>query len=473
MTTQANGRSQRGNARRSDRRVAWTLCLLLTLAPAHGQIRLPSAPATPSVPNVPTVPGTPGVPLPNLPASAPGLVTAPLRSADSLAAAVPLRELRQRTTGELLRSHADRVESDPAGEPIVRGELLLVSPSAALLAAARAQGFSVLREQTFEGLGERIVALRAPPGIGTAAALAQLRGIDPKLDVDFNHLYTRSGTTADGQVHDANAHMPVPQPAGASRVRVGLVDGGVDAQHPALRGADIHGWGCGGKALSSPHGTAVASLMAGSIGPFRGAAPAASLYAADVYCAQATGGAVETIVQALAWMAREQVPVINVSLVGPANRLLERAVRALAARGQIIVAAVGNDGPHAPALYPAAYPDVIGVTAVNASRSVLPEAARGPQVYFAAPGADMAVATERGFEPARGTSYAAPIVAGLLASLLRAPEPAAAVRAISELARSATDLGEPGRDPAYGWGLVGETVRVRPERMQAYLRGSR
>jgi len=47
------------------------------------------------------------------------------------------------------------------------------------------------------------------------------------------------------------------------------------------------------------------------------------------------------------------------------------------------------------------------------------------------------------------------------------------VRAIAELAQSATDLGEPGRDPAYGWGLVGETVRVHPERMQAYLRSAR
>jgi len=455
----------RDGAPRARRWAALALAILVPLGPAHAQLRLPGVPTTPSVPSAP---------LPNLPGPTPGPLTAPVRSADSVVAALPLQELRQRTIGELMRRYPERIEADPAGEPIVRGELLLVSPSAALLATARAQGYSVLREQSLDGLGERIVVLRAPPGTGTADALEQLRAIDPNLEVDFNHLYTRSGDDS----HPGHASTPGPAPpvlrsAPGSRVRVGLVDGGVDAHHPALRDADIHHWGCGGHTVRSPHGTAVGSLLVGKIGPFRGAAAAASLYAADVYCAQPTGGAAETIVQALAWMAREQVPVVNLSLVGPANRLLERAVRALAARGQIVVAAVGNDGPQAPPLYPASYPEVVGVTAVNASRNVLPEAARGPQVAFAAPGADMAVATERGFEPARGTSYAAPIVAGLLASLLRVPDPAGAVRAIAELAQSATDLGEPGRDPAYGWGLVGETVRVHPERMQAYLRSAR
>ena len=446
------------------RTVALLLAIvLMPMAPARAQqLRLPSTPSVPGASNLPAVP------LPN--------VAAPLRSADSAVAAVPLQELRQRTIGELLRRNPDRIEADPAGEPIVRGELVLVSPSAALLATARAQGYGVLREESLEGLGERIVVLRAPPGVGTADALARLRGVDPKLEVDFNHLYTRSGsaTAEDDRSSAARQTAPALRTVRTSGVRVGLIDGGVDAHHLALRDADIRAWGCGGTTVRSAHGTAVGSLLVGQVGPFRGAAVAATLYAADIYCGQPTGGAAEAIAQALAWMAREEVPVVNVSLVGPANRLLERAVRALAARGQIIVAAVGNDGPNAPPLYPASYPDVVGVTAVNASRKVLPEAARGPQVFFAAPGADMAVAGERAlFEDARGTSYAAPIVAGLLASALRAPDASAAVNAIAQLAQLATDLGEPGRDSTYGWGLVGETLRVHPERMQAYARGSR
>ena len=64
-------------------------------------------------------------------------------------------------------------------------------------------------------------------------------------------------------------------------------------------------------------------------------------------------------------------------------------IGALIDNGFVIVAAVGNDGPAAPPLYPASYARVVGVTAVDAHRRVLIEAARGPQVMFASPGADM------------------------------------------------------------------------------------
>ena len=161
-------------------------------------------------------------------------------------------------------------------------------------------------------------------------------------------------------------------------------------------------------------------------------------------------------------MARQRVPVVNVSLVGPSNATLAHVVAALLARGHIVVAAVGNDGPAAPPLYPASYPGVVGVTAVDARDRVLPEAARGPQVAFAAPGADLAVAANgtEGYAPARGTSFAAPIVAGLLASTGVRGE-----AAVAQLARAAVDLGPPGRDPIYGYGLVGAQVRVGPDQL--------
>ena len=131
-------------------------------------------------------------------------------------------------------------------------------------------------------------------------------------------------------------------------------------------------------------------------------------------------------------------------------------MRLIIARGHLVVAAVGNDGPAAPPLYPASYPGVVGVTAVDARRRVLFEAGRGPQVRFAAPGADMSAAKSvQTFELVRGTSFAAPIVAGLLAPRLPAPDPTAAQLAVDELAREAVDLGAAGPDPVYGAGLVG------------------
>jgi subtilisin family serine protease len=209
------------------------------------------------------------------------------------------------------------------------------------------------------------------------------------------------------------------------------------------------------------HGTAVASLMVGRSDKFHGAAPSAALYAADVYCGVPTGGAVDAVADALAWLARERVPIINVSLVGPANVMLENIVRIVVARGHLVIAAVGNDGPAAPVLYPAAYPGVVGVTAVDARQRALLEAARGKHVDFAAPGADIAAAGgKQAYAAVRGTSFAAPIVAGLLVAEMPEPNAVRAEVALATLARLAIDLGSPGLDTTYGHGLVGDALRI-------------
>ena len=120
------------------------------------------------------------------------------------------------------------------------------------------------------------------------------------------------------------------------------------------------------------------------------------------------------------------------------------------------MAAVGNDGPTAPPLFPASYPDVVGVTGVDAKHKVLPEACRGEQVDFAAVGAGLVAADVGGaFSEIRGTSFATPIVAALLAGSLQAPDPAKARDALATLESTAIDIGNNGTDPSYGKGLVG------------------
>jgi subtilisin family serine protease len=251
--------------------------------------------------------------------------------------------------------------------------------------------------------------------------------------------------------------------APGSGIKVGLIDGGVDTSHPVFQDAVIHQHGCNDKPVPSPHGTAVASLMIGRSQMFHGAAPGAELFAADVYCGSGVGGAVDAVVDAISWIARERVPVMNISLVGPKNGTLENVVKLAVARGFVIVAAVGNDGASAPPLYPASYPGVIGVTAVDAHQKVLLEACRGPQVDFAAPGADMAAAMlSPTFAAVRGTSFAAPIVAGLLASRVREANAGVAEKAVAQLVSEATDLGARGVDKVYGNGLVGDSLRTAP-----------
>lgn len=431
----------RGNARRIAMRIAAVAALLGCVLSAHAQI----------VPQV-QLPEVPILPTQELDRTVNGV----LRTADPQ----QLRELRQIRIRGLLRANRTVLETDPRGAPILRNEVVALSPSQDALDRARAAGFTVGRTRTLEGLDVTIVVLQAPPGMSTRRALRQLREADPQGVYDFNHVYMESGEVTN--VTTAAPTLPngigaVPPVAGA---RVGLIDGGVQRTHAVFRDVKVHEHGCAGGSVPSPHGTAVASLIVGHADRFEGAAPGAELYAADVYCGLPTGGAVDAVADAFAWLSRERVPVINISLVGPANGLLEQLIRIVTTRGHIVVAAVGNDGPSAPPLFPAAYPAVIAVTGVDAKKRALLEACRGKHVDFAAPGADMSAAgIDAQFGLVRGTSFAAPIAAGLLARQLSRVDKQQADAAVAALVSQAVDLGSRGRDKIYGDGLIGEALR--------------
>ena len=130
-------------------------------------------------------------------------------------------------------------------------------------------------------------------------------------------------------------------------------------------------------------------------------------------------------------------------------------IASLRHKGLVLVAAAGNDGPQAPAAYPAAYPEVIAVTATDADDKLLSVANHGGYVAVPAPGVDIFVAAPgAGYDFTTGTSVATAHVSGL-AALLIARNPAltpGAVQAI--LTRTAKDLGPKGRDDEYGAGLV-------------------
>lgn len=411
----------------------------------------------PDLPRTPMAPRAPSVPAASLPFPAAPALPSPVRGLvgqTEVLAGEALTALRGQQVQALIRDHADLIDVDDQGQAVVRGEVLILSPSPQSLAIARKAGFRVGSETRLDGLDLSTVTLGLPTGVSVREGVRRLKALDPEGQYDFNHIYLGAGAAP------AVARGPAARGGGAG-VRIGLVDGGV-AAHPSLGPVEQRGFAPGGLKVSA-HGTAVASLMVGRGRGFRGAAPGARLLVADVYGGSPTGGSAALIAQALAWMARSKVAVINVSLVGPPNRTLEAAVAALVARGHLVVAAVGNDGPAAPPLYPAAYPGVVSVTGVDARRRVLPEAGRGGHVDFAAPGADMAAASSQGgYVALRGTSFAAPLVAGRLALELASPDRAAAANAMADLARQATDLGSRGPDPTYGRGLVAFDLRTSP-----------
>ncbi|MFC0252083.1 S8 family serine peptidase [Massilia consociata] len=381
-----------------------------------------------------------------------------------------LGRLRLEQAAALLARHPQVLEADPRGNLAVRGQILAWSPGPAGLRAAAEAGLTVVREEAYPELAQRLVVFGVPAGLASARLLDALRAADPEGAYDFNHVFG-AGASDGSRPAAADAGAPGrrrPGGAPAPGVRVGLIDSGVERDHVVFAGARLQSWGCGGKAHPAAHGTAVAALMVGSSAHFEGAAPGASLYAADVYCDSPAGGAVDRIADALAWLARQEVGVINISLVGPANAALARAVAAMQARGHLLVAAVGNDGPAAPPLYPASYPGVVGVSGVDRRSRPLPEAARGPQVMFAAPGSQMvsAVPGTPPYRQVRGTSYAAPIVSALLARHLPAPGTDAARRAVAALAREAMRAEADTVSNETGLGIVGAWVRTDPSRLR-------
>ena len=327
--------------------------------------------------------------------------------------AATLLELRRLRLQQLIRDHRQELESDGSGQPVRRGVLVAVNPDLQSIQQAERAGFRMIAQETSPELGLSIVHLSVPRELSARDALRRLRTVAPRLEADFNHVFEPAGG---GLLPFAGTLAGASAAQGAGDgVRIGIIDGGV-ASHPSLARSSIEQRGFAGNPQATGHGTAVASLIVGDQGRFRGAARGASLAVADVYGGNRAAGSASAIVKALGWLVSKRPAVINISLVGPSNRLVAAAVRQVRARGIDVVAAVGNDGPAAPPQYPASYPGVIAITGVDASGRALVEAGRATHVDFAAPGADMAAALPgQGYARVRGTSFAAPLAAARLA----------------------------------------------------------
>lgn len=285
----------------------------------------------------------------------------------------------------------------------------------------------------------------APPQLSAAPVLAVA---PPVIEKKPQYVPARIGLDA--------AHRL----ARGERVRVAVIDSGPDTSHPELEGAITRSFDAVGGDNPQPHdhGTAMTAAIIARAG-LQGIAPAAEMLSARAFSGGATKSGAEGttlhILKSLDWAALEGARVVNLSFAGPRDRLLARALEAASARGIIIVAAAGNGGPQAAALYPGADPNVIAVTATDADDKAFPQANRGTYIALAAPGVDvLAAAPQATYAFSSGTSIAAAHVSGLVALLLeRRPDlNLAGVRQI--LSETATDLGARGKDPVFGAGRI-------------------
>ncbi|QXV62310.1 type VII secretion-associated serine protease mycosin [Amycolatopsis sp. TNS106] len=266
-----------------------------------------------------------------------------------------------------------------------------------------------------------------------------------------------------------------PRTRGAG-VLVAVVDSGVDADHPQLRrpgkvrtGRDFYlPGGLPGSFDCVSHGTGVAGIIAADPLPgvgFHGLAPDAEILPVRITDRDISdrGDSLrinpDAVAAGIRYAADQGARVLNLSLAAfndfPAIRA---AVAHAVARDVVVVAAAGNAQQNAPAgmpSYPAAYPGVLGVGAVDRAGARTGTSQIGPYVGIVAPGEEVLTTTrEDGHTQVDGTSFAAPFVAAT-AALVRSAWPGLSAAQVIQRLKATADPARGGLgSDAYGTGLV-------------------
>jgi hypothetical protein len=358
-----------------------------------------------------------------------------------------------------LRGRKGQPAPDDDFEP---GEILVSQMPRKFQANMASLNLTLIEKISIRKLDLEVLRLQLPKGRSVKKMIRQLKNRYPSGIIDANHRYDLSAT---------NTRLRFPrQVAGWSKVpancgkgvRIGMIDGAVDVRNPALKGQNIVYRSFHDKTRNpslDEHGTSIATLLIGK--PMRngwsGLLPGAQLFAAGIFEVDRqdkTVGNSTGLLKALDWLISNNVKVVNFSIAGANNKTVARAVKKARKSGMILVASVGNWGSKNMQAYPAAYRDVVAVTAIGRRNKIFADANQGRYVDFAAPGEGVWVPVGPKGRLGDGTSYAAPfitVLAGLrVAQGLRA-DPEILRRS---LRRETVDLGKRGRDKVFGWGLV-------------------
>ena len=290
-----------------------------------------------------------------------------------------------------------------------------------------------------------------------------------------------SGSTQPSQVlpwgiDRIDAELVWPSGNTANPIKVAIVDTGISTGHPDLKDNIKGGINTINPTKSfnddNGHGAHVAGIVAASnnsVGVV-GAGSDIDLYGVKVLNRNGSGF-LSDIIEGIEWSINNGMQVINMSLGTSSDvQSLHDAVALAKNAGVIVVAAAGNSG--GPVIYPAAYPEVISVSATDQNNNIASWSSRGNEVDLAAPGVSI-YSTYKGtsYKTLSGTSMAAPHVAGAAALVLNTPvgiydanfngkwDPD---EVQTKLQDRAVDLGVAGFDSLYGWGLVNAYNAVQP-----------
>jgi hypothetical protein len=338
-----------------------------------------------------------------------------------------------------------------------------VSPQT-LDAAARRLGLTAVESRNLSLSGGRLVHFRTSGDVSDAIRSLETQKIgiaqpnyvfELQQDARVAALPPEKGDQyVIDKLHLREAHAI----ASGANVTVAVIDSLIDTAHPDLVGSVV-GQFDAVAATDKPdeHGTG----MTGAIVAHRkllGVAPRASILAIHAFTPDAKHpqqATTQSIVAGIDWAIGRGAKIINMSFAGPYDPMLQMALKKARDQGVVLIAAAGNMGPQSPPLYPAADENVIAVTAVDQNDVLLPQANQGAHVALAAPGVRVWEATPHAtYNYTTGTSVAAAHVSGV-AALIRERNPNIDPAALEDaLYTTARDLGTPGRDPQFGYGLV-------------------
>ncbi len=247
-------------------------------------------------------------------------------------------------------------------------------------------------------------------------------------------------------------------------VKVAVLDTGVAAQHPDLVDAiadtrDFTG-SSSGTADVVGHGTCVSGIIGARDNHCGvvGVAPRSKIIVGKIIDDSGVGQP-SFLANSLRWAVQSGAEVICMSLGCGFDFPEVKNAIAEASKHAYLIAAAGNEGPDLNTVtYPARYPEVLAVGAIDRRREIAKFSSRGEQVDIVAPG-DSILTTypQRGMARMTGTSMAAPLVAGIVALIVSVKSGnriGSHDELLGLLRATAIDLGKPGHDTDYGWGLI-------------------
>jgi hypothetical protein len=370
----------------------------------------------------------------------------------------------------------------PAGEQrYVPDEVLIqLASSNASEANALAQRMGLNQIESYASNGVTLFRWRIPDGRSVTTVIRSLEAAGYIALPNYLYMLLQQRPSSNGQQAAATpdatggeleqyavAKLRLPQAhtlAKGEKILIAVIDSGVDTSHPELAGMVVDSF----DALKSDekahtHGTAVAGAIVAH-SKLMGAAPEARILAARAFSAQKTSVEATTysIRQSLDWAMERGARIINMSFTGPRDPSLEEKMGQARQKGIVLIAAAGNGGPNAPKAFPAAYPNVIAVTATDAEDNLFKGANRGGYIAVAAPGVDLLLpAPEVGYQVTTGTSFAAAEVSGIVALMLERKSDLSPEGVKKALTATARDLGPTGVDTQFGAGLVDAYLAIR------------